>query len=77
MEAGRATASNPERLGAELPGGVPIYLYHGTDDEIVPVAHVGLYARAIPQTVIRRLEDRDHQLNDDLREVAEDILSLD
>jgi predicted alpha/beta hydrolase family esterase len=65
-----------DELGAELPEGVPIYLYHGSDDEIVPIAHVELYAEAIPQAIIRRLEGRDHQLNDDLKEVAEDILSL-
>lgn len=65
-----------EELGADLPDGVPIYLYHGTDDGIVPVAHVELYAQAIPQAVIRRLEGRDHQLNDDLKEVAKDIMSL-
>lgn len=65
-----------DELGAELPDGVPIYLYHGSDDEIVPIAHVELYAQAIPQAIIRRLEGRDHQLNDDLKEVAEDIVSL-
>lgn len=65
-----------ERLGSELPKGVPIYLYHGSADETAPIAHVELYAKAIPQAVVRRLTDRDHQLNNDLSEVASDIKSL-
>jgi predicted alpha/beta hydrolase family esterase len=65
-----------EKLGAALTSGVPIYLYHGGADETAPLAHAGLYAKAIPQAVIRRLNGRDHQLNDDLSEVARDIQSL-
>ena len=65
-----------EKIGAELPDGVPIHLYHGSEDKIAPFAHVDLYARAIPQAVIRRLKGRDHQLDDDLSEVARDIRSL-
>jgi predicted alpha/beta hydrolase family esterase len=63
-------------LGAELPEHVPVYLYHGSADEIVPVAHLALYEMAIPQAVARRLEARDHQLDDDLSEVARDIRGL-
>lgn len=63
-------------LGARLPPRVPVYLYHGSKDETAPYAHVGLYERAIPQAVVRRLTDRDHQLNNDLSEVAADIRRL-
>jgi predicted alpha/beta hydrolase family esterase len=63
-------------LGARLPTGMPIYLYHGTDDETAPFTHVDLYAQAIPQAVVRRLQGRNHQLNDDLSEVAADIRRL-
>lgn len=63
-------------LGASLPAQVPVYLYHGSEDETVPFEHVGLYARAIPQAVVRRLTGRNHQLNDDLSEVAADIRRL-
>src|SRR5882757_61519 len=52
-------------LGRRLPPGVPIYLYHGTDDETAPVAHIDLYAHAIPQAHIRRIDGGDHQLNND------------
>jgi predicted alpha/beta hydrolase family esterase len=65
-----------QKLGAALPEGMPIYLYHGSDDDIAPFAHVDLYARAIPQAAVRRLKGRDHQLNDELSEVARDIRSL-
>ena len=64
-------------LGAQLPSGVPIHFFHGLDDETVPAAHVELYASAVPQASIHRLPGRDHQLNNDMREVAATILSLD
>ena len=60
-------------IGGKLPRGVPVYIFHGLADDSVPPAHADLYARAIPQAQLRRLPDRDHQLNDDLREVAEVI----
>ena len=63
-------------LGERLPTTVPIFLYHGEDDDIVPVQHVDLYARAIPIAHVRRLAQRDHQLNNDLYEVANDIRAL-
>jgi pimeloyl-ACP methyl ester carboxylesterase len=53
--------------------GVTIYLYQGDTDATTPMTHVHLYAKAIPQAHVRRLKGRDHQLNNDLSEVAEDI----
>jgi predicted alpha/beta hydrolase family esterase len=63
-------------LGARLPPKAPIYLYHGSKDETAPFAHVDLYERAIPGAIVRRLHGRDHQLNDDLAEVAADVRAL-
>ena len=63
-------------LGARLPTGTRVYLYQGEADDTVPVCHIDLYAKAIPQAVVRRLSGRDHQLNDDMSEVAADILAL-
>jgi predicted alpha/beta hydrolase family esterase len=60
-------------LGARLPQALPIYLYHGSEDDTAPFAHVDLYKKAIPHARVRKLEGRDHQLNDDLSEVAADI----
>lgn len=62
-------------LGANLPA--PVYLYQGDADETTPAGHVDLYAKAIPQAVVRRLPGRDHQLNNNLSEVAADIRDLD
>ena len=63
-------------LATRLPPGVPVFLYHGDKDEIAPISHVALYARAIPYARVRRLVNRDHQLNNDLSEVAGDIREL-
>lgn len=66
----------PPDLGARLPKGVPIHLYHGLEDEVAPPSHIEHYSRAVPQARVHRLRGRDHQLNNDLKEVAAAILSL-
>jgi predicted alpha/beta hydrolase family esterase len=63
-------------FGARLPLGVPVFLYHGEKDTIAPLAHVALYAAAIPHAHVRQLANRDHQLNNNLSEVASDIREL-
>jgi predicted alpha/beta hydrolase family esterase len=63
-------------LAARLPPGVPVLLYHGDKDTIAPIAHLALYAAAIPHARVRQLANRDHQLNDNLSEVASDIREL-
>jgi predicted alpha/beta hydrolase family esterase len=63
-------------LGAKLPAQSPTYLYQGDADEIVPAGHVDLIAKAIPQAAVRKLPGRDHQLNNDMSEVAADIREL-
>jgi predicted alpha/beta hydrolase family esterase len=50
-------------------------MYHSRNDEIVPFAHLALYAEKMPHAQIRSLE-RGHQLNGDLSEVVADIKSL-
>jgi predicted alpha/beta hydrolase family esterase len=62
--------ATPADLGAKLPEGVPVHLFHGEDDETAPPAHAELYARAIPQACLHRLPGRDHQFGNDLSEVA-------
>lgn len=66
-----------EDLGDRLPAGVPVYVFHGARDEIAPASHVRLYANAIPRALVQVLSGRDHQLNDDLTEVALAIRGLD
>jgi pimeloyl-ACP methyl ester carboxylesterase len=63
----------PSDLGARLPEHVPVHVFHGLDDETAPPLHAELYARAIPQAQVYRLPGRDHQLNNDLSEVARAI----
>jgi predicted alpha/beta hydrolase family esterase len=65
-----------KELVADLPGGVPFYLYHGGDDDTVPLSHIGRFEKVLPHATIRRFEGRDHQLNDNLSEVAQDIRRL-
>ena len=67
----------PQRdIGTQLPGGIPVYIYHGLADDTAPPSHAELYARAIPQAHLCRLPGRDHQLNNDLREIAAVIKGL-
>lgn len=60
-------------IARRMPAGMPIFLYHGDADEEVPPGHLELYARAFPHATIRALPGRDHQVNNDLSEVARDI----
>lgn len=60
----------PDDLGAKLPHGARVHVFHGLEDDTAPPAHADLYARAIPQALVHRLPGRDHQLNNDLSDVA-------
>jgi predicted alpha/beta hydrolase family esterase len=60
-------------LGTRLPAGLPIHLYFGSNDDTVPLEHADQYEKAMPAALIRRLAGRDHQLNNDLSEVAADV----
>ena len=66
----------PEGFASKLPQGAPIFLYHSRDDEIVPFAHLALYAEKLPQATIREFDGRGHQFNNDLSEAASDIANL-
>jgi predicted alpha/beta hydrolase family esterase len=66
----------PLAVGRLRAAGAPLFLYHGTGDEIVPVTHLELYAKAMPWATVRRLAGRDHQLGNDLSEVADDVRRL-
>jgi predicted alpha/beta hydrolase family esterase len=66
----------PRQFSDRLPPGVPVFLYQGSADAIVSPAHAGLYAKAIPQAVVRTLAGADHQLDEDLSAVAADIRAI-
>jgi pimeloyl-ACP methyl ester carboxylesterase len=57
-------------LGRKILNGIPVYIYHGLADETAPPSHAELYAHAIPHAQLCRLPGRDHQLDNDLREIA-------
>ena len=65
----------PKDLGARLPHEVQVHVFHGLQDETAPPSHADLYGLVIPQAQVHRLPGRDHQLNDDLRDVARVIRS--
>ncbi|MDQ2846761.1 MAG: alpha/beta hydrolase [Actinomycetota bacterium] len=67
----------PDDLGARLPPGVPVHVFQGRQDEITPPSHADLYAAVIPQATLHWLPGRDHQLNNDLSEVARTITAED
>jgi hypothetical protein len=59
--------------------GGSLYIYHSTDDPVVPYTHGELYARALPRATFRRCEGLGHFnvesfpiLEDDLRSLARD-----
>ncbi|GAA4967790.1 alpha/beta hydrolase [Actinoplanes utahensis] len=56
--------------GPELPPDVPVHVFHGLADETIPPGHAEAYGKAIPHAGVSLLPDRDHQLGDDLSEVA-------
>lgn len=70
-----AESPNSE-LAAGLPSDVPVLLFHGDCDKHVAVEHAALYARAIPHAEVHRLPGRDHQLDNDLSEVAAAVQRL-
>jgi predicted alpha/beta hydrolase family esterase len=63
----------PENVAAKLTNTPRIFLYHSRDDEVVPFAHLALYAAKLPQATIREFDGRGHQFGNDLAEVAEGI----
>lgn len=66
----------PSDAAERIPDGMPVFLYHGRQDEVVPFSHAEMYSQALPQAAVRRLDGRNHQLDDDLTEVAQDIVLL-
>jgi serine hydrolase len=66
----------PKDFPSKLPSSTPLFFYHSRDAEIVPFAHLALYAKKLPQATIHVLDARGHQLKNDLSEVAADIKSL-
>lgn len=64
----------PTGAAARLAGDWPLVLYHSRDDEIVPFAHLSLYAAKLPRAMVREYDGRGHQFGNDLAAVAADIV---
>lgn len=71
-----APAWGAEEWQADLPPGVPLFLYHGRDDEFVPFAHLAQLAQKFPQAAVRAVDGCGHQFNNNLSAVARDIKGL-
>ncbi len=47
--------SRPEGFASQLPK-APFFFYQSHDDEVVPFAHLALYAEKLPQATIREFD---------------------
>ena len=59
-----------------LPKDIPIYFYHCKDDEELPFDNLLQYKQKLPRAIFREKNNGGHQLNNDLKIVANDIRSL-
>jgi uncharacterized protein len=63
----------PADAATRLAGDWPLIFYQSRDDEVVPFAHLALYAAKLPRATIREFDGRGHQFKNDLSAVAADI----
>jgi pimeloyl-ACP methyl ester carboxylesterase len=57
-------------FASKLPKNVPVFLSHSENDQEIPVNNLELYAQHMPQTTVRKITSRGHQLNHDLSLIA-------
>ena len=62
-----------EDFASKLPKGLPMFFYHGRDDEVVPFGHLALFKERLPRATFRGFDGRGHQFDGDLSRVARDI----
>lgn len=65
-----------EDFGDHLPKDIAIYFYHCKDDEEIPYDNLLQYKEKLPRAIFREIDSGGHQLNNDLKIVANDIRSL-
>jgi uncharacterized protein len=63
-----------EDFAARLPRIPRVVLYHSRDDDEVPFAHLGRYARALPRATVRELDGYGHLFETGCRELVDDIV---
>ena len=65
----------PANFAAHLPQ-VPIFLYHSTDDPHVPITHLELYRRQLPQATVRVIDGTEHSFVHGLPELLADVREI-
>ena len=63
-------------VDAQALGGLPLHLYFGSADQIVPPSHAELYEAVFPAATIHRLAGCDHQFGGFMARVAQDAAAL-
>lgn len=63
-------------LAAKKVSNMPLFFYHGTEDNIVPSSHIALYEAKFYQAKFRRIAGQGHQFDDDLSDVVKDLTTL-
>ncbi|WP_227910811.1 MULTISPECIES: alpha/beta fold hydrolase [unclassified Arthrobacter] len=61
---------------AELPAGLPVWLHHCRDDDVVPFGHLGRHAARLPHARVRGHATGGHQFRDRMTAVADDLTAL-
>ncbi|MCC6290594.1 alpha/beta hydrolase [Candidatus Nomurabacteria bacterium] len=68
-----ATFTLPAKLDLQTE---KVYLYHSKDDSVVPFGDLAKFEKALPTSIPRVFENRQHFNQEELLELAEDILNL-
>jgi pimeloyl-ACP methyl ester carboxylesterase len=63
----------PVDFARHLPGSLPITLWHGRDDEIMPAAHAERYRRKLSRAQVILLDGHGHQFEGSLKFLADAI----
>jgi uncharacterized protein len=63
-------------FSSKLPSIGQIFLYHSSDDEVVPISHVRYFGNELPNATVREFEHRGHLFGRGLPELVEDIKRL-
>jgi predicted alpha/beta hydrolase family esterase len=63
-------------FSSKLPPIRRIFLYHSSDDEVVPISHVRYFANELPNATVREFENRGHLFGRGLPELVEDLKRL-
>lgn len=53
-----------------------LFLYHSTDDPVVPYEHLSQYVEKLPNATVRTFDDRSHFIGESFPEVIADITSI-